>query len=105
MSSAKQDFDDAQAEVNRLTQELKSAKEALAAAHKVLEAVRTTLEMEKFPIIWKNVYHQRLDGLMSGLDNFQGAATLAGYPYFLWNDRVYWTRSGEYVGSTAKDIR
>ena len=56
-------------------------------------------------ITWREVFDQKPGVLWGHISTIQEAAKKAGYPYFLWNDRVYTTSGAKDMGLTAHLVR
>jgi hypothetical protein len=98
MSNDKDDLVFAEEQVARLEHELHRARETAAACKK-------QVEMASCALTWRNVLRcQILRWAGQQADAWMMAEKL-GYPYYLWNDRVYWTKDGTCTDHSMNDIR
>lgn len=59
--------------------------------------------MSKEAIIWKNIFNSN-HSYFGQEKTVQRTATKAGYPYYLWQGRIFETFSGEPTDKTLQDI-
>lgn len=57
-----------------------------------------------YKVTWQNVFDQKSGVIWRHISAIKLAAFTAGYPYFLWNDRVYNTQSEEDTGWLRSDV-
>lgn len=75
---------------------LKAAQDLQREAEQKLKEAKHLKKIAETPIVWKNIFNTSFSPFGS-METALGVAQRMGYPFMMWNDRVYDSTTGKFL--------